>query len=89
MMDVARFKCVLCVPLTSKTHRIPYTHNDVLKSTEEHRLVRLRTTAWYSFDRYPPHWVDVGLLWEAMSAINTYNNQTRGFFSLQKKLIDV
>ena len=39
--------------------------------------------------KYPPHWVDVNLLWEAMSAINNWNNKSRGYFALEKSDMSV
>lgn len=34
--------------------------------------------------KYPPHWVPLELLWEAMSSINEWNGRSRGYFLLSK-----
>jgi len=34
--------------------------------------------------KYPPHWVKVPLLWDAMRDVNKWNNKSRGFFVLSR-----
>lgn len=34
--------------------------------------------------KYPPHWVSLQTLWNAMTSINDFTGRSRGFFSLEK-----